>query len=229
MLVAMNQLSLARRVQIAKCLVEGMSLRSTSRLCGAAINTVMNFAKDLGETCEKYQREVFKDLDCKRIQCDEIWSFVGRKEKRVTPELKEIGEGDAWVWTAIDADTRLVPSWHVGLRDAESAKIFITDLASRLKSRVQLSSDGYKSYLTAVEDVFGEDIDFGMLVKIYGDSEHDTAPRQSRSPWARFRPKASSAASPTSALPTATRNITASTAASSARPSRRGIGIGTIS
>lgn len=169
----MNRLSIERQTQIASLLVEGVSLRATSRLTGAAINTVMNFATDLGEACQIYQESVFHDLSCKRLQCDEIWSFVGCKEKNATEEKQADGMGDAWTWVAVDAETKLVPCWYVGPRDAKSAEIFMKELKSCLKNRVQLSTDGYKSYLTAVETAFGDEIDYGMLVKLYGELPDD--------------------------------------------------------
>ncbi len=111
-----------------------------------------------------------RNLSCKRIQCDEIWAFVGCKEKNATAEHKEKGWGDVWTWAAIDADTKLIPCWYIGTRDGGAAYHFIHDLASRLASRVQLTTDGHKAYLSAVEDAFGADIDYAMLVKIYGAS-----------------------------------------------------------
>ncbi len=124
--------------------------------------------------CSEYQDRVLRRLPCKRIQCDEIWSFVYAKDKNVTPEMLEHGyAGDVWTWTAMDADTKLVPSWRVGARDAHTAEEFIADLASRLASRVQLTTDGNRVYLTTVEDAFGADIDYAMLVKTYGHESED--------------------------------------------------------
>ena len=144
-------------------------MRSTSRMCDVSINTVTKLLVDLGTACAIYQTQVLRGLNCKRIQCDEIWSFCGSKQKNVAPEHKgELGYGDVWTWIAIDADTKLVASWLVGGRDAEYAKVFMDDLAGRLKNRVQLTTDGYKSYLSAVEDAFGSKIDYAMLVKLYG-------------------------------------------------------------
>lgn len=112
-----------------------------------------------------------RNLTCKRVECDEIWSFVGMKQKNVPEELQgQFGLGDAYTWTAIDADTKLIPCWHVGTRELESAYEFIHDLASRLSNRVQLTADGYKAYITAVEDAFGADIDFAQLIKMYGNA-----------------------------------------------------------
>ncbi|MGA9111142.1 MAG: IS1 family transposase [Smithella sp.] len=164
----MNKLSTEKRVQILSCLVEGNSLRATARMCDVAFNTVLKFVPEIGDACDEYQDKVFHDLKCQRIQCDEIWSFCYAKEKNVPEEHRgEFGYGDIWTWVALDADTKLVPSFCVGNRDAKTAKIFMDDLASRLANRVQLTTDGYKIYLQAVENAFGGDIDYAMLVKVY--------------------------------------------------------------
>ena len=164
----MNKLTTDKRAQILNCLVEGNSIRATARLTGAAINTVVKMLCDAGQAFSKYQDGIFRNLSCKRIQCDEIWAFVGAKEKNATPEQKAKGWGDVWTWAAIDADTKLIPCWYIGTRDGGAAYHFIHDLASRLANRVQLTTDGHKAYLSAVEDAFGADIDYAMLVKIYG-------------------------------------------------------------
>jgi IS1 family transposase len=164
----MNKLQTEKRAQILNCLVEGNSIRATARLTGAAINTVVKMLCDAGRAFSLYQDEVMRNLKCKRIQCDEIWAFIGCKEKNVTPEKKAKGQGDVWTWAAIDPDTKLVPCWYIGTRDGGAAYHFIHDLAARLASRVQLTTDGHKAYLNAVEDAFGADIDYAMLVKIYG-------------------------------------------------------------
>ncbi len=163
----MNRLDISKRAQIIGLLVEGNSLRATSRLADVSINTVTKLLVDVGTACAKYQDEFLRFLPCKRIQVDEIWSFVYSKQKNV-PEGMEDRAGDVWTWTAICADTKLVPSWHVGSRDAECAMTFMDDLARRLENRVQLTSDGHKAYLDAVDGAFGGDIDYSMLVKIYG-------------------------------------------------------------
>ena len=165
----MNKLSIDRQAQIIKVLCEGNSIRSTARITDTAINTVVKLLKDVGSACAKYQDIHLRNLPCKTIQCDEIWSFCYAKQKNV-PEEKQgrFGYGDVWTWTAIDADTKLVASWSVGLRDAGYAFEFMRDLQGRLANRVQLTTDGYKAYLNVVEDVFGADIDYAMLVKIYG-------------------------------------------------------------
>jgi IS1 family transposase len=165
----MNRASTKKRAQIIACLAEGNSIRATSRLTGAAKNTVVKLLCDAGRACSAYQNKVFRNLKCKRIQCDEIWSFVYAKDKNLPDRLRgKEGVGSVWTWTAIDADTKLVPCWHVGTRDAGAAYSFIHDLKSRLASRVQLTTDGHKAYLTAVEDAFGCDVDYAMLQKIYG-------------------------------------------------------------
>lgn len=164
----MNKLSTEKRAQIIGCLVEGNSLRATARMCNVAFNTVLKFIPEIGEACAEYQDKVFRNLKCKRIQCDEIWSFCYAKEKNVPKEKRGIfGYGDVWTWVAIDADTKLVPTFMVGNRGAQSAKIFMDDLASRLANRVQLTTDGHKVYLDAIENAFGGNIDYAMLVKIY--------------------------------------------------------------
>jgi IS1 family transposase len=165
-----NKLSNEKRAQILSVLCEGMGINAATRITGASKNTVLKLLADAGEACAKYQDEAMLNLKCKRVECDEIWSFVGMKQKNVPDELKDIlGYGDVYTWTAIDAETKLVPCWHVGTRDAVSAKAFIGDLASRLANRVQLTTDGHKAYIEAVEESFGRDIDFAQLVKIYGN------------------------------------------------------------
>lgn len=171
----MNKLSIEKRAHVISCLVEGMSIRSTVRITGVAKNTITKLAVEIGDACSEYQDKVFHNLKCKRIQCDEIWSFCYAKEKNV-PEDKcgQFGYGDIWTWVALDADTKLVPSFCVGNRGAKTAKIFMDDLASRLANRVQLTTDGHKVYLQAVENAFGGDIDYAMLVKVYEATQEET-------------------------------------------------------
>lgn len=170
--MGMNKLPMTQQVQVIAALVEGNSIRATVRMTGVAKGTVIKLLERVGAACLEYQREVFKDLPCKKIQCDEIWSFCYAKEKNLPKKLRgKKGYGDVWTWTAIDADTKLVPSWMVGNRDAKSAKLFIDDLAKRLANRVHLTTDGNKAYLAAVEGAFGCDIDYGMLIKVYGTPE----------------------------------------------------------
>ena len=163
-----NKLSNADRVRVIACLVEGNSIRATVRMTGVAKNTVAKLLVDIGRACSEYQDGAFVNLKCKKIQCDEIWSFVGSKEKNTSREKKEQGWGDVWTWTALCPDTKLIPCWFVGDRSANSAYHFMHDLAPRLSNRVQLTTDGHKAYLEAVEDAFGANIDYAMLVKIYG-------------------------------------------------------------
>lgn len=162
----MNKLSLDKRVQVIHCLVEGNSIRATVRMTGAAKNTVAKLLVEIGRACSEYQDKVFRNLECKRLECDEIWSFIGCKEQAKKQGAK--GYGDVWTWTAIDSETKLVPSWYVGARDAYAGYCFMNDLCGRLKNRVQLTTDGHSAYLDAVERTFGADIDYAMLVKLYG-------------------------------------------------------------
>jgi IS1 family transposase len=149
----------------------GNSIRSTVRITGAAKNTLVKLLVDAGRACSEYQDRVLRNLLCKRIQVDEVWSFCYAKQRNVpTAKAAPSGAGDVWTWTAICAETKLVPSWLVGGRDGEYALAFVDDLRQRLASRVQLTSDGHKPYLQAVEEAFGDDIDYAMLVKLYGAS-----------------------------------------------------------
>lgn len=177
----MNKLDIAKRAQIIGCLVEGNSIRATCRMTGAAKNTVVKLLTDIGKACAEYQDKTLRNLPCKNIQCDEIWSFCYAKEKNVPAGLKGVfGYGDVWTWTAIDADTKLIPSWLVANRSIEAATIFIEDLAKRLKNRVQLTTDGHKAYLMAVDKAFAGEVDYAMLVKVYGNQNdtRDTAARK---------------------------------------------------
>ena len=170
----MNKLNNERRAQVVAALVEGNSIRSTVRMTGVAKNTIVKLLAELGTACANYQDEVFRNLNCKRIQCDEIWSFCHAKAKNVPEEKRGVlGFGDVWTWVAIDADTKLVPCWHVGRRDGRAAYEFIKDLESRLANRVQLTTDGHKPYLEAVEAAFGSEVDYAMLVKIYGKPQEE--------------------------------------------------------
>lgn len=164
----MNKLSTQKRTQVVAALVEGNSVRSTVRMTGVCKKAVLKLLVDLGMACAKYQDEKLRGLRCNRVQCDEIWSFCYAKEKNVPEELKgRFGFGDVWTWVAIDADTKLIPSWLIGERDLDHAIKFINDLASRLAHRVQLTTDGHRPYLEAVEGAFGSDIDYAMLQKLY--------------------------------------------------------------
>lgn len=165
----MYALSLDNKVRVVSSLVEGNSIRATCRITGVAKGTATRLLEAIGKACMEYQDVVLRDLPCKYIQCDEIWSFCYAKEKNVPEELKgKFGFGDVWTWVAIDAETKLVPCWAVGLRDANYAQAFMNDLKSRLANRVQLTTDGHKVYLWAVENAFGSEVDYAMLIKIYG-------------------------------------------------------------
>lgn len=167
----MNKLDAARRAAVVRSLIEGNSIRATCRITGTAKGTVLRLLEEIGAACREYQDRVLVSLPCRELQCDELWSFVAKKEKRATESEKAEGKGDAWIWTAIDSQTKLVPCWHVGSRDADAAFTFMEDLASRLAHRVQLTTDGLKVYLGAVEDAFGwNGVDYAMLVKLYGEA-----------------------------------------------------------
>jgi len=171
----MNRLPVEKRAAILGLLVEGNSLRATSRLADVSINTVTKLLVGLGEACAEYHDLNVRNVRSQRVQCDEIWCFVGAKAKNVTPEKQAQGWGDTWTWTALDADSKLCLSYRIGGRDGAIAFEFMQDLASRLANRVQLTTDGHRVYLNAVEDAFGSDIDYAMLVKIYGaDSANDS-------------------------------------------------------
>ncbi len=177
----MNRLDSNRRAQVVRCLVEGNSIRSTVRMTGVAKNTVAKLLVELAEVCMRFMDEKMRNLPCERIQADEIWSFVGCKQKNVTmAKIEKDGIcGDVWTWTAIDADTKLVPCWMIGMRDPSTARDFMEDLASRLANRVQLTTDGLKCYLNAVKNAFGNDIDYAMLIKIYGEIDTEGQRRYS--------------------------------------------------
>lgn len=166
----MNRLDTRRRAQIVAALVEGNSVRATCRMTGAAKGTVLKLVADLGIAAKAYQDEVLRNLPCRRIQCDEIWSFCYAKDKNLPEDMRgQAGVGSIWTWTALCADTKLVPSFHVGTRDAGCAFEFMNDLASRLRYRVQLTTDGHRAYLGAVDDTIGfHQVDYAMLIKVYG-------------------------------------------------------------
>ena len=167
----MNKLDRQARSRILHLLCEGNSIRAVTRLTGASKKAVSRLMVEAGQAAAWYQDRVFRNLTCKRVQVDEIWAFVYAKQKNVPLAKKAPPQaGDVWTWTAIDADTKLIPSWFVGGRDSDAAMIFMEDLAARLANRVQLTSDGHRAYLEAVEGAFGSDIDYAMLVKIYGPS-----------------------------------------------------------
>lgn len=167
-LFSMNRLDIKTRAQIIGLLVEGNSLRAASRLADVSINTVTKLLVDTGKACSDYQDQALRDLPCKQLQLDEIWSFVYAKARNV-PEAKNAPEfaGDVWTWTAIDAETKLIPSWMVGDRSGATARIFVADLASRLKHRVQITTDSNTAYLRAIDEAFGIDVDYAILDKVY--------------------------------------------------------------
>jgi len=168
----MNKLDNAKRSQIVTAIVEGCSVRSISRMTGASVNTIQKLLVELGAACSQYLGEHLVNLPCKRVQVDEIWSFCYAKAKNVTPAIaaKNPSAGDVWTWVAIDADTKLIPTWTVGPRDGVTARIFVNDLAGRLANRIQLTSDGLSAYLQAVERAFRGQVDYAQLVKIYGET-----------------------------------------------------------
>jgi IS1 family transposase len=168
----MNRLSRAERAQIIRALVEGNSIRSTSRMTGFAQNTIMKLLRDLGAACAEYQDRTLRNLPTTRVEADEIWAFVGAKARNVPEQHKgEFGWGDVWTWVAIDQDSRLIISWLVGTRDPASAHEFISDLGSRIANRVQITTDGYKPYIAAIEAEFGTDVDYARLIKQYGKDD----------------------------------------------------------
>jgi IS1 family transposase len=169
-MLSMNTLSNDERIRVVAALVEGNSIRSTSRMTGVARNTVTKLLVDLGSACMKYHDEHVRNIRVRRLQCDEIWAYIGAKARNVSPAKKEIGWGDVWTWVGIDADTKLVVSYLVGGRGADWAMDFMQDCASRIKGRVQVTTDGHRAYLEAVESAFGMDVDYAQLQKIYGAS-----------------------------------------------------------
>jgi IS1 family transposase len=171
----MNSLTKDERIRVVAALVEGNSIRSTSRMTGIARNTITKLLVDLGTACMEFHDANVRNVRVRRLQCDEIWSYVGAKAKNVSAEKKEIGWGDVWTWVGIDADTKLVVSYLVGGRGADWAMDFMQDAASRIKGRVQITTDGHKAYLEAVEGAFGMDCDYAQLHKIYGASLENEA------------------------------------------------------
>jgi IS1 family transposase len=165
----MNRLDTARRAHVLKCLAEGVSLRGTARLTGVARMTIEKLLRDLGAACAAYQDKALRDLNSTRVQCDEIWSFCYAKKKNVTYDMQQEhpDAGDVWTWTAIDADSKLVLTWRVSGRSNSDAYDFMADLQSRLSGRVQLTTDGLRAYVGAVDAHFGVDVDFATLAKIY--------------------------------------------------------------
>ena len=165
----MNRLSTAKRVQVIAALVEGTSINSIVRMTGVAKHTVLKLVEDMGCACAAYHHRHVRNLRVRRLQCDEIWAFVGAKAKNVSVEKKAEGWGDAWTWTALDADSKLMVSYLVGKRGAWWAKKFMEDVALRVNSRVQITTDGHRAYLEAIEGAFGMDVDYAVLIKLYGN------------------------------------------------------------
>ena len=166
----MNKLSIERQARVIKVLCEGNSIRSTARITDTSINTVVKLLREVGAACLKYQDRNLRHLSCKRIECDEIWSFCYAEERNVSEDKKgKLGYGDVWTFVAIDADTKLALSWLVGWREPEDAYEFAKDIRSRLDNRVQLTTDGHRMYYLAVDAAFGDDVDYAMLVKYYGN------------------------------------------------------------
>ena len=165
----MNKLPLAKRAQILTLLCEGMSMRSIERVVGCSINTIDKLLRDAGEACEAFHDKTVRGVKSQRVQCDEIWAFCYAKQKNVADaKRQDLAYGDIWTWTALDADSKLILSWKVGGRDADYALALMDDLRGRLANRVQLTTDGHKAYLEAVEEAFGADVDYAMLIKLYG-------------------------------------------------------------
>ncbi len=179
----MNRLPTAKRAQILSLLCEGMSMRAVSRLADVSINTVARELVLAGKACVKFHDQTVRNVKSKRVQCDEIWSFVGMKEKQAKRKehtgKRPESVGDIWTWTGIDADSKLVISWFVGGRDGGAAYELMSDLQNRLASRIQLTTDGHRAYLDAVDSTFGIGIDYAMLVKLYGADPNDTEHRYS--------------------------------------------------
>jgi IS1 family transposase len=175
----MNRLSVEQRKQVIGCLVEGNSIRGTVRMTGVAKNTVTKLLVDLGIACSVYMDRAMRDLPCETLQVDEIWAFVGAKQKNVKPDKLAEGWGDVWTWVAIDADTKLVPSYRIGPRDLQEATAFIHDLSRRVSGRVQLTSDGLPYYVKSVRDAFEGEVDYAQLVKVYGEPSKDERRRYS--------------------------------------------------
>jgi hypothetical protein len=196
-IMGMNKLPIQKRVQILSMLCEGSSMRSISRVCDVSINTVAKMLVDAGKVCAAFHDEQVRGVAAKRVQVDEIWSFTYAKQKNVVAaKAAPEGAGDTWTWTALDADSKLIVGWFVGGRDGECANLFMNDVASRLTSRVQLTSDGHNAYLKAVEGAFGADVDYAQLVKMYGNSPESAKGRYSPAECPESK-RPSSKASPT--------------------------------
>lgn len=177
-----NILPIEKQVTAIGALAEGMSIRSVEAMTGIHRDTVMRLGVRVGEACRKLMDEQMRELDCRQIQVDEIWGFVGKKQRNVDPNDNPENHGDIWTFVALDPETKLVPTYHVGKRDWENTSAFVHDLASRMKNRIQLSSDGMNQYLNTVEDAFGTEVDYGQIVKIYGGGVDDVEQQRRYSP-----------------------------------------------
>jgi IS1 family transposase len=166
-IILMNKLTSAKRAAVVAALVEGNSMRATCRMTGVSLPTVTKLLRDLGDVCARYQDRMLRNLACERIECDEIWSFVGAKQRNIREADRHFGIGDVWTWTALDADSKLIVTWLVSGRDAIAASRFMRDLASRLTKRIQLTTDSHRSYIPAVEGAFGSDVDYATLQKTF--------------------------------------------------------------
>lgn len=175
----MNRLSVERRVLILRCLTDGCSLRAASRITGHARNTISKLLADAGGACAKFQALIFQDLPCERIELDEVWNFVGCKQKSLS--RGKIGLGSVWTWIAFDPISKIVPVWRLGDRTDVECRQFTRDVANRLKSRCQITSDGHEGYLEAVDQAFGGAVDYGMLVKMYSGSRYAGSEKKVRS------------------------------------------------
>ena len=171
----MNRLSSEHQTKVVAALVEGNSIRSTSRMTGVARNTVTSLLLDMAEACAAHHDRYVRNVRVRRLQCDEIWAFVGAKKKNVTPEQEKAGWGDVWTWTAIDADTKLCLSYYVGDRGKYSAYNFMCDCANRIAGRPQITTDAHRPYLQAIEDAFGTEVDYAQLHKIFGAPTPDAS------------------------------------------------------
>ncbi|MBN2023920.1 MAG: IS1 family transposase [Pirellulales bacterium] len=175
----MNTLTHEKRCAVIRCLVDGCSIRATTRITGVAKNTIQKLTRDLGKAVNEYSNAVLHNLPCKRIQCDEVWCFCYAKDKNLPDEMRgQPGVGSMWTWTALDADSKLIVSWQIGARDAANAHAFIRDVQERLANRIQLTTDGNRVYLDAVLDYFA-DVDYAMLQKLYGPSAEGPETRYS--------------------------------------------------
>jgi IS1 family transposase len=183
----MNTLSIDRQAAVLRALCEGNSIRATARLVGCSKDTVQKLLRDVGCHAKNFHDRFVRNLSAKRVQLDELWSFVGMKEKHATAEDKKAGRGDVWTWYGLDSDSKLIVAYRVGSRDATNANAFVADLADRLANRVQLTSDGLRYYLAAVESAFGwNGVDYAQLVKIYGaDNAVGSAKRYSPAEYVR--------------------------------------------